>query len=140
MAPSETLARTDETAIRGQIRRDELQRITSPIEGQVSSLFVEAGDTIWVTDAANGLLATGDPEYREALGASGTIKAAASIAFENGWCTEEKTITRQALQQLLNALLEAGHVDNLKLKGLSEERKPVIPGGIAVLRAVFSVL
>jgi len=78
--------------------------------------------------------------WDEALGASGTIKAAASIAFENGWCTEEKTITRQALQQLRNALLEAGHVDNLKLKGLSEERKPVIPGGIAVLRAVFSVL
>jgi exopolyphosphatase/guanosine-5'-triphosphate,3'-diphosphate pyrophosphatase len=78
--------------------------------------------------------------WDEALGASGTIKAAASIALENGWCDVEKTITRQALKQVRNALLESGHVDTLKLKGLSDERKPVIPGGIAVLRAVFSVL
>lgn len=78
--------------------------------------------------------------WEEALGASGTIKAAAGIALENGWCDEEKTITRQALKQVRNALLEAGHVDSLKLKGLSDERKPVIPGGIAVLRAIFSVL
>ena len=78
--------------------------------------------------------------WDEALGASGTIKAAAAIALENGWCDEEKTITRQALKQVRNALIEAGHVDNLKLRGLSEERKPVITGGVAVLRAVFSVL
>jgi exopolyphosphatase/guanosine-5'-triphosphate,3'-diphosphate pyrophosphatase len=78
--------------------------------------------------------------WEEALGASGRIKAAASIALENGWCDEERTVTRQALKQVRNALIEAGHVDSLKLKGLSDERKPVIPGGIAVLRAVFSVL
>ena len=78
--------------------------------------------------------------WDEALGASGTIKAAAGIALENGWCEEEKTITRQALKQVRNALLEAGHIDNLKLRGLADERKPVIPGGIAVLRAIFSVL
>ena len=78
--------------------------------------------------------------WDEALGASGTIKAAASIALENGWCEEEKTITRRALKQIRSGLVGAGHVDNLKLRGLSDERKPVIPGGIAVLRAIFSVL
>jgi exopolyphosphatase/guanosine-5'-triphosphate,3'-diphosphate pyrophosphatase len=79
-------------------------------------------------------------QWDEALGASGTIKAVAGIAFENGWCDEENTVTRQALKQVRNALLGAGHVDSLKLCGLSDERKPVIPGGLAVLRAVFSVL
>ncbi len=46
IAPVERRTLTDEVTIRGQVRRDELQRITSPIEGQVSSLLVEAGDTV----------------------------------------------------------------------------------------------
>lgn len=75
-----------------------------------------------------------------ALGASGTIKATARIAFENGWCDEENTISKRALKQIRAALLAAGQLDRLKLKGLSDERKPVIAGGIAILRAIFSVL
>ena len=108
--------------------------------GKISEKRMLAAET-----AAKQELEPVEYQYRsahwdEALGASGTIKAAASIALENGWCDEEKTITRRALKQVRNALLEAGHVDNLKLRGLSDERKPVIPGGIAVLRAIFSVL
>lgn len=36
----------EEITVRGVVRRDELIRITSPIEGQVSSVLVEDGDTI----------------------------------------------------------------------------------------------
>ena len=108
--------------------------------GKISEKRMLAAET-----AAKQELEPVEYQYRsahwdEALGASGTIKAAASIALENGWCAEEKTITRQALKLVRKGLLEAGHVDNLKLKGLSDERQPVIPGGIAVLRAIFSVL
>jgi exopolyphosphatase/guanosine-5'-triphosphate,3'-diphosphate pyrophosphatase len=73
-----------------------------------------------------------------ALGASGTIKAAARIAFENGWCKEEGVVTKSALKQLKKALLEAGRIDKLALKGLDDNRRPVLSGGIAILRAVFS--
>ncbi len=75
-----------------------------------------------------------------AIGASGTIKAAASIAHASGWCEEEGRITRSALKKLKKALLDAGRVESLDLKGLSESRKPVLPGGVAILRAVFSTL
>jgi multidrug efflux pump subunit AcrA (membrane-fusion protein) len=37
---------SEEITVRGVVRRDELIRITSPIEGQVSSVLVEDGDTI----------------------------------------------------------------------------------------------
>jgi exopolyphosphatase/guanosine-5'-triphosphate,3'-diphosphate pyrophosphatase len=73
-----------------------------------------------------------------ALGASGTIKAAARIAFENGWCKEEGVVSKSALKQIKKALLEAGCTDKLALKGLDDNRRPVLPGGIAILRAVFS--
>ena len=73
-----------------------------------------------------------------ALGASGTIKAAARIAFENNWCKEEGVVSKSALKQIKKALLEAGRIDKLSLKGLDDDRKPVLPGGIAILRAVFS--
>lgn len=36
----------EEITVRGVVRRDELIRITSPIEGQVSSVLVDDGDTI----------------------------------------------------------------------------------------------
>lgn len=75
-----------------------------------------------------------------AIGASGTVKAAARIAYECGWCEEEGAITRQALKKLKQALVDAGCLRDLDLKGLSDSRKPVISGGIAILRAVFSTL
>ncbi|UCC56167.1 MAG: Ppx/GppA family phosphatase [Gammaproteobacteria bacterium] len=73
-----------------------------------------------------------------ALGASGTIKAAARIAFENGWCKEEGVVSKSALKQMKKALLDAGRIDKLNLKGLDDNRRPVLPGGIVILRAVFS--
>jgi exopolyphosphatase/guanosine-5'-triphosphate,3'-diphosphate pyrophosphatase len=76
--------------------------------------------------------------WETALGASGTIKAAARIAFENGWCKEEGVVTKSALKQIKKALLDAGRIDKLTLKGLDDNRRPVLPGGIAILRAVFS--
>ena len=75
-----------------------------------------------------------------AIGASGTIKATAGIAHACGWCEEAGKITWPALKKLKKALVDAGHIDALDLKGLSASRKPVLPGGVAILRAVFSTL
>jgi exopolyphosphatase/guanosine-5'-triphosphate,3'-diphosphate pyrophosphatase len=75
-----------------------------------------------------------------AIGASGTIKSAAGIAHACGWCEDPGRITWAALKKLRKALIDAGHIEALDLKGLSVNRKPVLPGGIAILRAVFSTL
>ena len=79
-------------------------------------------------------------DWDQALGASGTVKSAARIAFENGWCEEESVISKRGLKQIRKSLIEAGHLDKVKLKGLVEKRLPVVCGGVAILRAVFSVL
>ncbi len=77
-------------------------------------------------------------KWDEAIGCSGTIKAIADIVQEQGWSVEG--ISSKSLLQLRQALIDAKHIDNLKLAGLSENRKPVIAGGLSVLLAIFKVL
>ncbi|MEO6154700.1 MAG: exopolyphosphatase, partial [Thermomonas sp.] len=76
--------------------------------------------------------------WDEAIGASGTNKAIGAI------CAEMKltkgAITAEALPQVRERLLQAQHIDDIDLPGLSAERRPVIPGGILILEAVFNAL
>ena len=44
-----------------------------------------------------------------------------------------------ALEWLTDELVQAGHVDKLRLPGLKEDRRAVIAGGVATLRAVFAL-
>ena len=76
--------------------------------------------------------------WGSAVGSSGTIKAVAAIVRAAGWC--EAGITRDALRRLRRALVEAGHVDAVALKELRDDRRPVLPGGVAVLSAALDAL
>lgn len=76
--------------------------------------------------------------WNSAVGASGTIRAVREVVINAGWC--EHGITKDALGKLRKALISAGQVDDLKLKGLSDDRKPVFPGGVAILYATFQAL
>lgn len=77
-------------------------------------------------------------KWDEAIGCSGTIKAIGNIVHEQGWC--KNGISYTSLLQLREALLTAKHIDKLDLAGLSENRKPVIAGGLSVLLAIFKTL
>ncbi|MDR1229723.1 MAG: exopolyphosphatase [Azoarcus sp.] len=79
-------------------------------------------------------------DYREtgwemAVGSSGTARALADILEENGLAAEG--ITREGLARLRTAFLRAGNVENIDLYGLRSDRIPVIPGGLAIMCAVF---
>jgi len=76
--------------------------------------------------------------WEEVVGASGTIRTIDRVARENGW--GEDGITPDALRKMVEAMLKAGHVDRLKLPGLSAKRRPVFPGGLMVLLATFEAL
>jgi exopolyphosphatase/guanosine-5'-triphosphate,3'-diphosphate pyrophosphatase len=76
--------------------------------------------------------------WRHAVGSSGTIKAIAGVLAAQGWCDEG--ISAEALARLRDALVDFGSVEAIALKGLSEERRPVFAGGVAVLRTVFATL
>ena len=72
------------------------------------------------------------------LGASGTIRAVSGVLAANGWTEGE--ITPAGLRSLRKAILSAERLETLSLPGLKPERAPVIPGGLAILRAAFESL
>src|SRR5581483_3611900 len=73
-----------------------------------------------------------------AVGASGTVRGAWRVMMGQGWTDE--LITREALEQTLDLVVRAGHVDNFDFPGLREDRRPVFAGGLAVLAGVFDSL
>ncbi|MBU0500057.1 MAG: Ppx/GppA family phosphatase [Gammaproteobacteria bacterium] len=76
--------------------------------------------------------------WQSALGSSGTIRAIREVVRGEGW--SEQGITYASLKRLKKALIEAGSLDRLGFASLSPERRPVFPGGVAVLLAVFKAL
>ncbi len=75
--------------------------------------------------------------WDQAYGSSGTVGAVAEILTLNGFPPGQ--ITREGLDWLTEKLLRAGHPDHLRLEGLKDDRRPVIGGGIGVLRAIFDL-
>jgi hypothetical protein len=73
--------------------------------------------------------------WSECVGSSGTILSIEQILHENGWNGDG--ITEKGLKKLKKELLEAGRCDKLDFKGLAEERRDVLPGGLAILIALF---
>lgn len=73
-----------------------------------------------------------------ATGSSGSIKAIAAVLRGEGW--SDDGITADGLERLRTALVECGRTSELSMNGLSEERRPVFPGGVAVLSALFKKL
>jgi exopolyphosphatase/guanosine-5'-triphosphate,3'-diphosphate pyrophosphatase len=73
--------------------------------------------------------------WEVAIGTSGTIRAVRAVLRGEGWT--DGTITRAALVRLREALIDAGDTDLIDLTGLNPERAPVMPGGVAILTAVF---
>ncbi|MEO8163994.1 MAG: exopolyphosphatase [Betaproteobacteria bacterium] len=76
--------------------------------------------------------------WQEAVGSSGTARAIADLIEGNGWSTSG--ITREGLERLRQALLKAGDATRLGLAGLKEDRIAVLPGGFAILNAIFAEL
>lgn len=76
--------------------------------------------------------------WEEAVGSSGTAKAIVDLLELNAMNPGGAVgITRVGLDHLRNALIDAGEVARLKLDGLRSDRVPVLPGGVAIMSAVF---
>ena len=76
--------------------------------------------------------------WEEAVGCSGTIKSIRNIVQAEGWC--ESGITLDALYRLQHKMVKQGSVDKLSLGSLKPDRAPVLPGGVAILTAIFETL
>ena len=76
--------------------------------------------------------------WDEALGSSGTNKAIGEICA--AMKLSKGAITAEALPLVRERLLAAERIDDIDLPGLSNERKPIIAGGLLVLEAAFAAL
>lgn len=76
-------------------------------------------------------------DWTVAYGSSGTVGAVADILGANDWATG--VVTRSGLDWLVERMVKAGTLDNLRLDGLKDDRRPVFAGGVAVLRAIFDL-
>ena len=73
--------------------------------------------------------------WESCVGSSGTILAVDDILREAGW--RERGITLKGLRKLRKALVATGDAHAVSLPGLAVDRRSVLPGGLAILTAVF---
>ena len=74
------------------------------------------------------------------VGSSGTIKACRQIVVNLGLSDEQENLTRDGLQKLKDRLLKFKHISELDFEGLREDRRAVLPAGLAILYAIFEVM
>lgn len=76
--------------------------------------------------------------WQQCYGSAGTVNAVVDVLTACSWPGD--VVTNDGLDWLLQRLLHAGHVDRLQLPGMRDDRKPIIGGGLSVLRAIFGLL
>ena len=77
-------------------------------------------------------------EWQRAIGTSGTARSLADILELNDM--SPLGITRDGMARLREKMLAVGHINDLKLNGLRDDRRPVLPGGLAIMQAAFDML
>ncbi|MDD3483143.1 exopolyphosphatase [Azovibrio restrictus] len=79
--------------------------------------------------------------WKEAVGSSGTARAIADLLELNNLNPGAVTgITREGLEKLAAMLIKAGSIHAFNAPGVRPDRLPVLPGGLAILSAVFEEL
>jgi len=76
--------------------------------------------------------------WKEAYGSSGTAKALYAILKECGF--SDRGITRSGLNKLKDRIIRSGRVIPSELPGIKLERADVLPGGLAIMSALFDEL
>lgn len=75
----------------------------------------------------------------ESIGTSGTIRSTEAVASELG-IIDSHVLTPDAVEALIERVLEFNTISELSLRGLSERRAQVWPGGLAILVELLGVL
>lgn len=78
--------------------------------------------------------------WQEVVGCSGTIKAIANACKFAGYATSDADITREGIAWLKQRILKLGDVEKLDIDGIKNDRKIILPPGLAILEAIFDAL
>ncbi|MCL2076226.1 MAG: Ppx/GppA family phosphatase [Betaproteobacteria bacterium] len=76
--------------------------------------------------------------WKEAVGSSGTARALVDLLEANHLNPDGMTgITREGLEKLAAMLCKAGSIDAFNVPGVRADRLPILPGGLAIMMAIF---
>ena len=76
--------------------------------------------------------------WEHCAGSSGTVRAIGEAIKELE--PQNLTITAAGLERALKYIADAGHVRELRLTAITDDRRPVFPGGTVILSQIFEVL
>jgi exopolyphosphatase/guanosine-5'-triphosphate,3'-diphosphate pyrophosphatase len=104
-------------------------------DGRVDKPRMKAAELAARQEVAGIVKAYRSAGWHEAVGSSGTAKALADLLLQNGLSSQG--ITREGLDRLRSLLIKFEYADADRLAGLRADRAPVLPGGLAIMLAVF---
>lgn len=78
--------------------------------------------------------------WKSCIGTSGTIKIIDILARSATDLATDNAVNLKSLEHLIERCCEAGHIDNLNFEGVTEDRRPVLAAGLAILAAAFKSL
>ncbi|WP_295856354.1 Ppx/GppA phosphatase family protein [uncultured Xylophilus sp.] len=107
-------------------------------EGQFTAAAFDRAEVAAQAVLEEALEAYPRSAWDTAYGSSGTAGAVGDIL--TGMGGPAGLITRYGLDELRDRLIRARNADRLQLGALKEDRRPVIGGGVSVLRAVMRLL
>jgi len=107
-------------------------------DGKVDKARMKAAETAAQQELAGIVQGYRAAGWDEAVGSSGTARSMENILRENGFA--EEGLTREGLERLRSLLLKVERADPDKIAGLRPNRAPVLPGGLAIMSAVFREL
>ena len=76
--------------------------------------------------------------WEEAVGSSGTARSLGEILQLRGW--SDGSLTADGLEKLRAMLIKVGDVGKLEFPGIRPDRILILPGGLAIMSAIFSEL
>ncbi len=105
-------------------------------DGHMSSQAFRAAQIAAGAEFEEALTEFAPELWTQALGSSGTVGAVSQVLRETG--ATDGDITVPALATLIERCIDAGHIDRLQVPGLRDDRRAVIPGGLAILYTVLT--
>jgi exopolyphosphatase/guanosine-5'-triphosphate,3'-diphosphate pyrophosphatase len=107
-------------------------------EGRIDKGRMKAAELAARQELAGILQAYRAAGWQEAVGSSGTARSMENILRENGLA--EEGLSREGLERLRALLIKHERADPERIAGLRPNRAPVLPGGVAIMNAVFDEL
>ena len=107
-------------------------------DGQFSKNAFQMAEIAAKAVLDEALNAYGSARWDVAYGSAGTIGAVGDVLVAAGW--PAGVVSQAGLDWLVGKLLEAQSVERLRLPGMKEDRRPIIGGGVSILRALFDLL